>query len=152
MLQSSEVNTNARRKRWKLEQEMRREDQTWEWKSGKSGNQGVGIYVSRHLTHHGRSYQRNCTLTRQIQEVKPAQARPVVRWVTTCEALVTIVFAFFFQLSHPCFFAKKTSPFVRNGLFDIDRWMQSLHYCVALSKLRKNSGELDEFRFFFSQS
>jgi hypothetical protein len=37
---------------------------------------------------HVRSYQPKCTRSRSISEVKLVRAKPVVRWVTTCEALV----------------------------------------------------------------
>ena len=38
-----------------------------------------------------RSYQGYCTRSRPIAEVKLLRARPVVRWVTTCEARVLFV-------------------------------------------------------------
>ena len=42
---------------------------------------------------HERSYQGYCTRSRPIAEVKLLRARPVVRWVTTCEARVLFVFS-----------------------------------------------------------
>lgn len=45
---------------------------------------------------HVRSYQPKFTRSRLISEVKPVRARPVVRWVTTCEALVLNVNTLFF--------------------------------------------------------
>ena len=65
---------------------------------------GQALYTRSEDLSHGRSYQHYCTLTRQIQEVKRAQARPVVRWVTTCEALVTIVFHFLLSKQLPITF------------------------------------------------
>ena len=43
---------------------------------------------------HERSYQGYCTRSRPIAEVKLLRARPVVRWVTTCEARVLFVLFF----------------------------------------------------------
>ena len=44
---------------------------------------------------HERSYQGYCTRSRLIAEVKLLRARPVVRWVTTCEARVLFVLQYF---------------------------------------------------------
>jgi hypothetical protein len=44
--------------------------------------------LENELDSHVRSYQPKCTRSRSISEVKLVRAKPVVRWVTTCEALV----------------------------------------------------------------
>jgi hypothetical protein len=48
--------------------------------------------LENELDIHVRSYQPKCTRSRSISEVKLVRAKPVVRWVTTCEALVLNVF------------------------------------------------------------